>query len=39
MIKAAYVLAAFFAIMAGLLLWKAFGPAVFFDILILNGLC
>jgi len=39
MIKAAYFVAAFIAIMAGLLLWKAFGPAVFFDMMILNGLC
>jgi hypothetical protein len=39
MIKAAYLSAAFFAIMAGLMLWKAYGPAVFFDMMILNGLC
>ena len=39
MIKAAYFFAAFFAIMAGLLLWKTYGPAVFFDMMIMNNLC
>jgi hypothetical protein len=39
MIKAASFVAAIFAIMAGLILWKTYGPAVFFDMLILNGLC
>jgi hypothetical protein len=39
MIKAASFVAAIFAIMAGLILWKMYGPVVFFDMLILNGLC
>lgn len=39
MIKAASFVAAFFAIMAGLMLWKMYGPAVFFDMLVLSGLC
>lgn len=39
MIKAASFVAAIFAIMAGLILWKMYGPAIFFDMMIANNLC
>ena len=39
MIKAASFVAAIFAIMAGLILWKTYGPAIFFDMMIANNLC
>ena len=39
MIKAAYFFAAFFAIIAGLILWKTYGPAIFFDMLTLYNMC
>jgi hypothetical protein len=39
MIKAASFVAAIFAIMAGLILWKMYGPAIFFDMLTLYNMC
>jgi len=39
MVRAAYILAALSFLTAGLLLWKAYGPAVFFDLLLLNMIC
>jgi len=39
MIKAASFVAAIFAIMVGLMLWKTYGPTIFFDIMITNNLC
>jgi hypothetical protein len=39
MIKAASFVAAIFAIMAGLILWKTYGPAIFFDMLTLYNMC
>jgi hypothetical protein len=38
MIKAAYIFAALLLI-AGLLLWKAYGPAIFFDLQTLYNMC
>jgi hypothetical protein len=38
MVKAAYIFAALL-MMAGLLLWKAYGPAIFFDMLALYNIC
>jgi hypothetical protein len=39
MIKVASFVAAIFTIMAGLVLWKTYGPVIFFDILTIYNMC
>jgi hypothetical protein len=39
MVRAAYVIAALSFLMAGLLLWIAYGPAIFFAMQTLYNMC
>jgi hypothetical protein len=39
MVRAAYIIAALLFLIAGLLLWKAFGPAIFLNYITMSFIC